>query len=355
MAATTAKQLNYGISRMPIAFLAKDWRDNQDGAGNFKPKNRRRRLLSSRVFVLNAIHKIETVYDGLVKKTYKNIETLSGVKHTTIWQSLKELEAENKLKCHGESNYTIEPTFSEKEYIVIYDFLLNEILELNGKLAKQLSRNAVIYLCALIGFYLNPENKYAYFQGGNNRVASFLNVALGTASGIINELIDTKAIFSHAAKKDKNDNLIKIKNKQNGKSNAEFTIYEVNPKLLSRCRRIQEYYAQKRQQKAQEATQAKKAFKQAQEASEQSADIVTNEGEEIFIKPKKKKKSKAYNAQARQRQADLDVLKKLYDELDENTSAPSSKHSRRRDIIEEWASTIDYINNKRPPTDDNKE
>lgn len=338
MATSTAQQLNYGITFMPIAFSGKDWRNKNDGAENFIPKNRRRSLLPSRKLVLSVIDNIRASrYGDLVKLTYKLFENQANVKHTTVWRSLKELEDENIIECHGESNYTIKAEYTNKEYIVIYDFLLNEVLDLGGKVAKQLSRNAVIYLCHLIGFYLNPENQYKYFQGGDKRAAAFLNVAQGTANGVVNELISLKAIYSHAAKKvkqGKDEVLIKVKNKQKGKSKAEFTIYEVNPKLLSRCKRIQQYYADKREKKAKEAAE------RARQAAEQPADIVTDSGEEVFIKPKKAKKSNACTAKARQRQKDFEILKKLYEECEDN----------------DW-DEVDFFGNpkQRPPTnEDNK-
>lgn len=352
MAASNAKQLNIGITCMPVAFSGKAWRDKNDGAENFVPKNRRRSLLPSRKLVLSVIGNIRSSqYGDLVKLTYKLFENQANVKHTTVWRSLKELEAEGLIECHGESNYTIKAKYTDKEYIVIYNFLLNEVLDLGGKVAKQLSRNAVIYLCHLIGFYLNPDNKFKYFQGGDKRAASFLNVAQGTANGVIHELIDVKAIYSHAAKKvkqGKDEVLIKVKNKQKGKSKAEFTIYEVNSKLLSHCKRIQQYYADKRKKKVEEAEEA---AKQAKQAAEQPADVVTDNGEEIFIQSKKTKKTRAYTAQARQRQQDYEILKSLYEEDDDLPTL----NKRRRSIIEEWAGTLEKLNAQRPPTDeDNK-
>lgn len=304
-----AKLNNYGITCMPVAFLSKDWRNKQDGAENFKPKNRKRSLLPTRKFILNVINKIRSQYGSLVKLTYKLFESQTNIKHTTIWRSLKELEADNIIKCNGESDYEINQTYTDNEFIVLYDFLFNEVLDLGGKVAKQLSRNAIIFLCHLIGFYLNTENKYNYFKGGDKRTASFLNVAQGTANGIIHELTDTKAIYSYAAKKDEHGNLVKVKNKKKGKSNAEFTIYEVNPKLLSRCKRIQQYYAEIRKKKAEETQQANQAI-------EQTADVITDNGEEIFIKPKKAK-AKTHN---------------------------TPKHPRRS-ITEEWAEIFKKLKN----------
>ena len=91
----------------------------------------------------------------------------------------------------------------------------------------------------------------------------------------------------------------------------------MNPKLLSRCKRIQQYYAEIRKKKKSEA-------EQANQATEQTADIITDNGEEIFIKPKKAK-AKTHN-----------------------TPRP------RRSITEEWAEIIKKLKNGElelsPPT-----
>lgn len=265
MAASNAAQLNnYGITCLPVPFLGKDCEDKQDGAANFKPKNGKRSLLPSREITLATINRIRTNYGKLVKITYKLLNELAGIKHTTAWRSLKELETGDYIKCHGESNYTIKQEFSDNEFVVLYDFLLTEELDL-GKTVKKLSRNAVIALCNIIRFYLNEDNKYKYFTGSDKRTASFLNVAQGTANGVIKELKAVGAITSYIAHYDNKKNIILKPGK--GKSKKEFTVYKVNPKLLSRCKRIQKYYADKREEKAKAAEAQRQATEQAQNAA----------------------------------------------------------------------------------------
>lgn len=273
MAASNAAQLNnYGITCFPVAFLGKDKEDKQDGAINFKPKNGKRSLLPSRKLIMAVIDTVKTKYGKLVKITYKLLDELVGIKHTTAWRSLKELEAGEYIENHGESDYTIKPTFTDNEFIVLYNFLLTEELDL-GKIKKKLSRNTVIALCNVIGFYLNEDNKYKYFIGGDKRTASFLNVAQGTANGVIKELTAVGAITTHIAHYDSAGNIILKPGK--GKSIKEFTVYKVNSNLLSRCRRIQKYYADKREEKAKAAEAQRQATEQSQNANAAPATITT--------------------------------------------------------------------------------
>ncbi|MCM1296329.1 MAG: hypothetical protein NC311_12390 [Muribaculaceae bacterium] len=313
MAASTAEKLNnYGISFLPAPFHAKNREeDKENGAIYFKPKNGKRSLLSSRKLTLVVIDKIKTKFGGLVKITYKLLDELAGIKHTTAWRSLKELEADGFIENHGESDYTIKPAFSGDEFTVLYEFLLTEELDL-GKIKKRLSRNAVIELCNIIQFYLNEDNKYKYFIGGDKRVASFLNVAQGTANGIVKELEAVGTITSFIAHYDSAGNIILKPGK--GKSVKEFTVYKVNPKLLSRCKRIQKYYSDMREAKAKAAEAQRQANEQAQKADATPATSADK-------KPRKKR-----------------------------VTAPKTKS-----IIEEWAPTIAKLCGQTEPNDPFKE
>lgn len=310
MAASNAAQLNnYGITCLPAAFFAKSRKeDKKNGAINFKPKNRKRSLLASRKLTLAVITTVKKQYGKLVKITYKLLNELAGIKHTTAWRSLKELEAGEYIENHGESDYTIKPTFTDNEFIVLYNFLLTEELNL-GKTKKQLSDNAVIALCNIINFYLNEDNKYKYFIGGDLRTASFLNVAQGTANGVIKELTAVGAITTHIAHYDSADNIILKPGK--GKSIKEFTVYKVNSKLLARCKRIQKYYADKREEKAKAAEAQRQTTEQKQNAGTTPATTVTE-------KPQKKRTA---------------------------TNKP-----QKRSVIAEWAETLTKLRGlKEPP------
>lgn len=329
-----AEKLNNNLIAFPRAFLGKLKYDKDgnlinDGAENFIPKSGKRRYRSSAEIILGAIHKINSKYDGKVKLTYELLHEETGLCSATIWRNLNDLEEDGILEFNGTSRYCIVPEFSKSSHFIIYSFLLEEELNLGKKnIIKKLSKNAVLLLCEIIAFYLNEGNRYKYFRSGEKRAAATLKVALSTAYGIIEELIKVGAINRKVAYKDSAGNII-IKNGA-GKSNVEYTIFTVNPKLLSRCKRIKEEAERKREGKN-EQKQTETPVP-AEQPAEQSADIVTEQGEEIFIKPKKAKAAEA-----------------------QNTQDTPTKINRRRSDIEGWLQLIEKYNTQRPPSQDNKE
>jgi len=330
-----AEKLNNNFIAFPRAFLGKLKYDKDgnlinDGAEHFIPKSGKRRYLSSAEIILGAIHKINSKYDNKVKLTYELLCEETGLCSATIWRNLNDLEEDGILEFKGTSRYSIVPEFSENSYFIIYSFLLEEELNLgNKKVIKRLSKNAVLFLCEIIAFYLNEENKYKYFRSGEKRAAATLKVALSTAYGIIDELIKVGAIYRKVAHKDSAGNIM-LKNGA-GKSNVEYTIFKVAPKLLSRCKRIKKEAENRR--KAKEEQQQTETPPPAEQPAEQSADIVTEQGEEVFIKPKKAKTAEAKNAQ----------------------DTPTKNNRRRSDTIEGWLQLIAKYKTQRPPNQDNKE
>ncbi len=328
-----AEKLNNNFITFPRVFLGKLKYDKDgnlinDGAEHFIPRSGKRRYRSSAEIILGAIDTINSKYDNKVKLTYELLHEETGLCSATIWRNLNDLEEDGILKFKGTSRYSIVPEFSENSYFIIYSFLLEELNLGKNKVIKKLSKNAVLLLCEIIAFYLNEENKYKYFRSGEKRAAATLKVALSTAYGIIDELIKVGAIYRKVAHKDSAGNIM-LKNGA-GKSNVEYTIFKVASKLLSRCKRIKKEAELRR--KAKEEQEQTETPAPAEQPAEQSADIVTEQGEEIFIKTKKAKAAEARNAQ----------------------DTPT-KTNRRRSNIEGWLQLIEKYKTQRPPNQDNKE
>ena len=251
MQSSKAQKLNNGYSAMPVAFLGK--------GENAAFRHEEKRQSASKLITLAYINKANTAFEGR-KLPYSSFKDELHQSRVTVWQNLKALRKDGIIARQGQSDYIICPTFSAKSYIIIYNFLLNEELRLGGKVDKRLSSNAVILLCNIISFYLNPKNKGKYYIGGIKRCASFLNVAQSTAWYVIDELIRVGAIYRKAMTKDSAGNVIIYDGK--GAHRECQTVYEVNSDILKRCAAINRDRAAKRktaqQPKSERASRAPK-------------------------------------------------------------------------------------------------
>lgn len=326
MAAQATEQLNNYFIAFLRAFYAKPKKDKQGKIienAIFKPADARRYKTSDGL-ILSAINKINSKYNDTVKNkfpvklTYELLHEETGLCNATIWNSLNRLEKDKQIEFGGTSRYTIVPDFSARSYVVIYNFLLTEELNLGGKISKRLSKNAAVLLSEIIAFYLNPKNKGKYFDGGEKSVATLLNVAPGTACGIVNELIKLNAIYRNVKIEDEKGNIIIKEGKS--KSSKESTIFQVNKELLLRCAKIKDEADKKRD----------KRYSKAQKpAPEQPADKTSDDGVEVIQKPKKKKAKKSSN---------------------NKSTTPTT---RIRSITQEWAPTIAKLTARyeQPPDD----
>ena len=227
MSISKAQKLNNGYSAMPVAFLGK--------GENVAFRHGDKRQSASRLITLAHINRAQCAFEGR-KLPYSDFTDELHQSRVTVWQNLKTLRHDGIIARHGQSEYIICPTFSAKSYILIYNFLLNEELKLGGKVDKRLSGNAVILLCNMISFYLNPKNKGKHYIGGIRRCASFLNVAQSTAWYVIDELMRVGAIYRKAMTKDSAGNVIIYDGK--GAHRECQTVYEVNSDILKRCKGI---------------------------------------------------------------------------------------------------------------------
>lgn len=258
MSISKAQKLNNGYSAMPVAFLGK--------GENTAFRHEDKRQSASRLITLAYINKANNAFEGR-KLPYSSFKDELHQSRVTVWQNLKALRKDGIIARQGQSDYIICPTFSSKSYIIIYNFLLNEELKLGGKVDKRLSSNAVILLCNIISFYLNPKNKGKYYIGGIKRCASFLNVAQSTAWYVIDELIKVGAIYRKGFMKDCAGNEVIFDGK--GAHRECQTVYEVNSDILKRCKAINKDHMDRRKAKQQpekpKSERASRAPKKAKE------------------------------------------------------------------------------------------
>lgn len=239
MSTAYAVKLNQRVSYIPRDFFGKN---SKDKAGAFTTPLGTR-FTASKILSLGLIHTESVMYGSLNRMPYSAfMQELSFARGTTA-RNLRELVEDGFLKRPHQSKYEILPVFSAANAVPVYHFLLNEKMNLGGKI-KRLSYNAVLYLCEIINFELTPKEKrknknQKYFVGGCSNAAKATNTPPGTACGIIQELIDTKAMFRLQAVYDAKGNQIVSEGK--GNSAVTKTVYKVNGKILRRCRAVQKY------------------------------------------------------------------------------------------------------------------
>lgn len=241
MSEQTAKKLNINVLTVPQAFFGKA-RDKKYGSENFVTKDGKR-ISSAEIFALSLFHTEEVMFGSLNLTPYSAFTDALNYSRPTVCKNLKKLVDKALINRLRQSKFEIVPKFSDKKTVTVYQFLLEEEFDLGG-LVRRLTKNEALYLSLLIAFYLNPDNKGKYFVGGVRRAASALNVSESTVSYIIDRLIKTKAIFRKSMTKDSAGNVIISNGK--GTSSKEQTVYEVNEKILNRCRAIEKERAELR-------------------------------------------------------------------------------------------------------------
>lgn len=307
----TANLNNNNFIIFPEAFLMKN--SEESCAVKMRPK-------TSRLLTLGYINQVQTIYkNGNAKILYNTFCDNLGISKPTVCSSIKSLINAKLIERSSQSHYKVvddvtidlhgQADTANKQYITIYSFLLNEVLDFNRKTAKKLSLNAVLYLCNIIKHYSNKKRKQKYYVGGINRAATFLNVPRSTAQAVIAELHDVGAIFfkhevSHENAKTTLENGY-------GVNGYTPTIYVVNDKILKRCAEIQKE-AEKRR-KAKEETSCRRA----------------DEKRTAKIAPTQTTPT------AEPTQGDSDYVQ-------HRNNKPSRSYRKPRSVIDEWEGVIEY-------------
>ena len=362
MANNSAVKLNMGFMYLPTPFLAKISKPKRrrnrvnnsdaqavsdifginqnagaapkknDGAANFKPKNGKQRYSANQLKILTLIHKMRETFGDLGRLPHSLFERELELSHATVNHNLAYLRDDDGIitRENGVNDYYINPdiTFSEKDYIIIYNFLL-EKLNVGGDV-KKLNYNAIILLCYIIRHYFKVKEKAAkdgrnnikpeeaYFVGGKERVATLLNVAESTANDAAWELMKTAAIYRKAFYID--DKCQEVICDGKGNSSDRQTVYILNSKIIRMCEKVRAQIEKRKEKRT------KKAAKDAQQAERREA-----------------KEYKQHANKARRRNDKAEQRKRTYEALQQ--WANEDAHS----VLDDWAPSIEKMRSTAEP------
>lgn len=214
----TEKQLNNHFSVVPSEFFGKD------GAARFTSGGKR--FTATKILSAALLSTRQNVLGDGCKTSYTDFESELRLAHSTTARNVGELIRDGSFKRDKKSTYSAAYSFDVKHGLPVYHFLRTETF--NG---KRLSGNAVLYLCYLIRFYLNPEREQKYFIGGEKRAYKTINVPQSTAHGVVNELLYADCIHRFQLH---NGKLSEGK----GINSDYLTVYTVDDKILKRVKEI---------------------------------------------------------------------------------------------------------------------
>lgn len=237
MLTAATKKVNKRVSYVPRDLLGKP---NENGTVGAFTTPLGSRFTATKILSLGFIYTESVMFGSLHTMPYSEFMSELHFSRDTVSRNLRELRESGIIERPRQSKYKFEPDFAQGQSFPVYHFLLEEKIDFGG-VVKRLSYNAVLYLCEIINFYLTPinkrkNNKQKYFIGGNRRASKTLNIVPGTAHGIIDDLLGTKAIFRHQLSYDSAGNEIISGGK--GDSRKTLTVYVVNSNILRLCSAI---------------------------------------------------------------------------------------------------------------------
>lgn len=259
-----AKQLNNGYFLFPYALMGKASNksktvrtpfgeppaDVQNGNGHsaFIPKDKNRFTSSARI-LLGKIHTIEKIFAQKAELSYRDITAILGHSSKTTAANLKELKAvlEKPLK----STYHINVEYDGKPFILCYEFLFNEKLQLDeGQAPVQLTDLEATLICIIVNHKLNPKKSGSFVASVNN-VAKALNIPHSTAKSLIDRLTQKGVCTRYRQFTDKKGNVITVKD-DNAKTKNEKTLLTVHSRIIRRCNVIYKEYKKRLKDKAEQ-------------------------------------------------------------------------------------------------------
>lgn len=300
-----AKQLNNGYFLLSYTLMGKpackpskavealfgaDNEDVQSGDGHeaFMRPDKTRFTTSARV-KLGVISTNEYIYAQKAKLSYRDFTAKIGHSSKTTAANLEELK--DVLELTEKSTYHIKVDYEKKPFILCYDFLFTEELQLEeGKSPVKLTDLEAILVCLIVNNKLNP-NCSKEFTGAIKSVAGALNVPKSTVAAAINRLID-KGVISHYYRWyiDEKGNEVTIEG-QKAKSKKEKTILTVHNRIIRRCNVIFKEYKkrvkEKKQRSERDVSRRKNGKQAAQPPKELTDQEKFDEIEAKFVKDKK--------------------------------------------------------------------
>ena len=260
---TAAKKLNNNYFQLPYALMEKTRKpsklkalfknapdDIQDEVKSpFTPKDKPRLSYSARVF-LALTHTEEKVFGHNAELPYREITIKVGHSSKTTAANLKELKP--VLDKLAKSNYHIKIEYNGTPFILCYEFLFTEELQLEeGQTPFRLCDLDAILVSLIVNNKLNP-NTAKDFNGTVNCIAAALNIPPTTACSLINRLIKKGVLKCYREYIDENGNTVYEENAK-AKTKNEKTILTAHSRLIRRCNVIYKEYKKRAYEKKQAA------------------------------------------------------------------------------------------------------
>lgn len=279
---TKAKQFNNNYFQLPYALMEKTrnsskkvkalFKHTSDEVQNetksaFTPKNKPRLNYSSRV-LLGLFHTEEKVFGHTAELSYRKITDKIGHSSKTTAANLKQLK--DVLENSSKSTYHINVEYDGTPFVLCYEFLFNEELQLEeGQKLFKLCDLEAILVSLIVNNKLNPKTSKD-FNGTVNCIASALNIPPSTACSLINRLIDKGVLKYFREYVDENGNTV-IEAKAKAKNKNEKTLLTAHSRIIRRCNVIYKEYKKRAYEKKQEAAEPDKPKKQDKRTTEQQA------------------------------------------------------------------------------------
>lgn len=265
MAAINAKQLNNGYFLLPYAIAGKAPAkskavnsllggapaDVQTDSGYKAFKDL---TYSSRV-LFGLIHTEEKIFGHAAELSYREITKKTGHSSRTTAANLK--EGKEILEKPLKSTYHINVEYDGKPFILCYEFLFNEELQLGeGQACVQLTDLEAMLVSLIVNNKLNPK-KHEDFNASITNIAKALNIPNSTAKSLIDRLIIKGVCTCYRQYKDEKGNVIREENAK-AKTKKEQTILTVKSRFIRRCNVIFKEYKKRYQQRAKQRDVSKR-------------------------------------------------------------------------------------------------
>ena len=207
-----AKQLNNGYFLLPYALMGKapeevskkankkvskavnvlfvvasnDNVQTDNGYKTFMPKDKTRFTSSART-LLGKIHTEEKIFAQKAELPYRKITEKLGHSSKTTASNFKELK--KVLEKPVKSTYHISAEYDGKPFILCYEFLFTEELQLDeGQAPVQLTDLEAQFVSMVVNNKLNPKKSEDFVASVGN-VEKALNIPHSTAQALIDRLI----------------------------------------------------------------------------------------------------------------------------------------------------------------------
>lgn len=257
-----AKQLNNGYFALPYALMGKAPAkpkaistlfggepadvQNDNGHKAFIPKDKNRFTTSARI-LLGKIHTEEKIFAQKAELSYRKITEKLGHSSRTTAANLKELKEvlEKPLK----STYHINVEYDGKPFILCYEFLFTEELQLDeGQAPVQLTDLEATFVSMVVNHKLNPKKSEDFVASVLN-VEKALSIPHSTAQSLIDRLIKKGVCTCYRQYTAADGNIITLKNDK-AKTKKEKTRLTVHSRIIRRCNVIYKEYKKRLAAKA---------------------------------------------------------------------------------------------------------